>query len=103
MAAQPAYREREAAFLRDPVGVLGERAWSALGRIAETLELDYAGIDFTLDARGAVVVFESNATMAVRYPPEDPMWAYRRPAVDTVLDAVGKMLLRYSSIETLPP
>ena len=103
MAAQPAYREREAAFLRDPVGVLGERAWSALGRIAETLELDYAGIDFTLDARGAVVVFECNATMAVRYPPEDPMWAYRRPAVDTVLDAVGKMLLRYSSIETLPP
>jgi tetratricopeptide (TPR) repeat protein len=103
MAAQPVYREREAAFLRDPAGVLGERAWSALGRIAEKLELDYAGIDFTLDERGAVVVFESNATMAVRYPPEDPMWAYRRPAVDSVLDAVSKMLLRYSSIETLPP
>ena len=103
MAAHPAYREREAAFLRDPAGVLGERAWGALERVAQTLELDYGGIDFTLDERGAVVVFETNATMAVRYPPEDPMWAYRRPAVDAVLDAATKMLLRYSSIETLPP
>lgn len=103
MAAQPAYREREAAFLREPAAVLGEHAWAALGRIVQMLEMDYAGIDFTLDERGAVVVFESNATMAVRYPPEDPMWAYRRPAVDAVLDAVAQMLLRYSSIETLPP
>lgn len=103
MASEPAYRAREAAFLRDPAGVLGERAWGAVGRVAKALELDYAGIDFTLDERGAVVVFESNATMAVRYPPEDPMWAYRRPAVDAVLGAVAKMLLRYSSIETLPP
>jgi tetratricopeptide (TPR) repeat protein len=103
MAAQPAYRQREAAFLNDPATVLGGGAWGALAHIAERLELDYAGIDFTIDQRGAVVVFESNATMAVRYPPEHPMWAYRRPAVDAVLDAVGKMLLRYSSIETLPP
>ena len=103
MAAQPAYREREAAFLRDPAAVLGGRAWDALGRIAQTLRLDYAGIDFTLDQRGAVVVFESNATMAVRYPPEEPMWTYRRPAVDAVLDSFAKMLRRYSSIATLPP
>jgi D-alanine-D-alanine ligase-like ATP-grasp enzyme len=83
--------------------VLGERAWNALSRVIEREQLHYAGIDFTLDADGRVVVFETNATMAVRYPPDDPMWAYRRPAVDAVLDAMRAMLLRYSSIATLPP
>ncbi len=103
MAAQPEFREREAAFLRDPQAALGRRAWDALQRVVDRLGLDYAGIDFTLDAQGNVVVFETNATMAVRYPPDDPMWSYRRPAVDAVLDAMRAMLLRYSSIETLPP
>lgn len=103
MAAEPAYREREASFLADPERALGTRAWAALARIVRVLELEYAGIDFTLDERGRVVVFETNATMAIRYPPQDPMWEYRRPAVVTILDAVREMLLRYSSIETLPP
>jgi len=103
MAAQPAFREREAAFLRDPQAALGLRAWSALQRVIDRLALDYAGIDFTLDVDGKVVVFETNATMAVRHPPEDPMWTYRRPSVDAVLEAMRAMLLRYSSIETLPP
>ncbi|HUA09988.1 MAG TPA: hypothetical protein VMA98_12050 [Candidatus Acidoferrales bacterium] len=103
MAANPAYREREAAFLRDPKAALGDRAWSALQSVAARLELAYAGIDFALDARGDVVVFESNATMAVRYPPVDSIWDYRRAAVDAVLSAVREMLLRYSSIATSEP
>ncbi|HTV93018.1 MAG TPA: hypothetical protein VMG98_09900 [Verrucomicrobiae bacterium] len=103
MAAQPEFRARESALLNDPQGVLGRRAWKALQGVIARLELDYAGIDFTLDADGTVVVFETNATMAVRYPPDDPIWGYRRPAVDAVLDAMREMLVRYSSIETLPP
>jgi hypothetical protein len=31
------------------------------------------------------------------------MWDYRRPSVDAVLEAMRVMLVRYSSIETLPP
>jgi tetratricopeptide (TPR) repeat protein len=103
MAAQPAFREREAAFLGDPQAALGRRAWNALQNVTDRLALDYAGIDFTLDVDGNVVVFETNATMAVRYPPEELVWAYRRPAVDAVLEAMRAMLVRYSSIETLPP
>jgi len=98
MAAYPSYREREAQFLTDPRRALGERAWTALERVAQTLFLKYGGIDFAIDARGRVVVFETNATMAVRYPPQEPMWENRRPAVDAVLDAVREMLVRYSSI-----
>jgi len=96
MAADPSFREREARFLENPAEVLGARAWQALRRIADLTALEYAGIDFSLDGDGNVVLFECNATMAVRYPREEPLWAYRRPAVDAALDAVRAMLLRYS-------
>ncbi len=98
MATDAAYRDREAEFLTDAKRALGSRTWGALERVAQTLFLKYAGIDFTVDVHGRVVVFETNATMAVRYPPDEAMWAYRRPAVDAVLGAVRAMLLRYSSI-----
>ncbi len=98
MAADAVYRDREARFLAEPRRALGERAWAALERVAQTLFLKYAGIDFGIDAQGRIVVFETNATMAVRYPPEDPIWDYRRPAVAAVLGAVREMLSRYSSI-----
>ena len=98
MAEHAPYREREARFLDDPRTALGTSAWEALQRVAAATALDYAGIDFGLDDLGNVVVFETNATMAVRYPPDEPMWRYRRPAVDAILDAVTAMLRRYSSI-----
>jgi tetratricopeptide (TPR) repeat protein len=91
------YRERERQFLCDPRSAIGTRAWSALERIVEELGLHYAGVDFALDRQGGIVVFESNATMAVRYPPDDQVWSYRREAVDAVRSAIGSMLRRYSS------
>lgn len=98
MASRPAYRTLEERFLRDPRAALGEGTWAALERVAHEVGLHYAGIDFALDAEGRVVIFETNATMAVRYPQDEPMWTYRRYAVDAVLDAMREMLVRYSSI-----
>lgn len=66
MNARADLREREAAFLRDPVAVLGENAYDALLAIVAEIGLDYMGIDFALDRDGAVVLFEANATMAIR-------------------------------------
>lgn len=97
MAAAPEFREREQRFLSDPRAALGSRAWTALETIVRSVGLHYAGVDFTLDRNGDVVVFECNATMAVRHPPEDPLWDYRRPAVDAVMGAISTMLRRYSS------
>ena len=98
MASRPAYRALEERFLRDPRATLGEGTWATLERVAHEVGLHYAGIDFALDAEGRVVIFETNATMAVRYPQDEPMWTYRRYAVDAVLDAMREMLVRYSSI-----
>lgn len=64
----------------------------ALARIQATLGLDYAGIDFGLNAAGDLLLFEANATMVVNPPEPDERWAYRRPAVERIFDAVRKML-----------
>lgn len=92
MASHPAYRAEEGRFLDDMPGVLGGRAMAALRAIGATLGLDYAGIDFALTGDGSLLVFEANATMVVNPPEPDPIWDYRRPAVETVLAAARRML-----------
>jgi hypothetical protein len=90
--SEAAHRAEDARFLADPAAVLGARAMAALERVRELLALDYAGIDFSLDATGRVVVFEANATMIVLPPGPDPIWDYRRAPVARVIDAVHAMV-----------
>jgi hypothetical protein len=92
MAEEAANRAEDARFLRDMPGVLGPRAMQALSHIQATLGLDYAGIDFGLSASGDLLLFEANATMVVNPPEPDERWAYRRPAVERIFDAVRRML-----------
>jgi hypothetical protein len=92
MAASAAHRVEERRFLEDMPAVLGDRALEALRRVSQALGLDYAGIDFTLAADGRVLLFEANAAMVVNPPDPDPVWDYRRPAVDRVLDAARRMV-----------
>lgn len=93
MSERADHRAREARFLSDMQGTLGARATAALERVAETLALDYAGIDFSLDGEGRAVVFEANATMVVPVPDADARWEYRREPVATIRAAVRRMLL----------
>ena len=94
MADHPEHRAEDAAFLNDMPAALGTRAMKALNEICRTLELDYAGIDFSLSADGKIILFEANATMVVNPPEKDARWDYRRPAVQRVLDAIRRMLTR---------
>ena len=93
MRERPAHRDEEAAFLDDMPGVLGTAAVAALQRIADTLALDYGGIDFALGPHGDILLFEANATMTVAMPPSDPVWSYRRKATTEVLQATRSLLL----------
>lgn len=94
MADQPEHGAEDAAFLEDMPRVLGQKAIDALRAVGETLALDYAGIDFSLDAEGNVLLFEANATMVVHAPDPDARWDYRRPAIQRVLDAIRRMLIK---------
>lgn len=93
MADNAGHRAEEAKFLEDMPGVLGSRAMAALAEIQNVLGLDYAGIDFGLNAHGDVLLFEANATMTVLTPDRDRRWDYRRAAVQRIEDAVRNMLL----------
>ena len=92
------FREEERRFLEDMPAALGPRAMAALGQICATLGLDYAGIDFALAPDGAVMLFEANATMIVFSPDPDPIWDYRRAAIDAVTAAAADMVLRRAGL-----
>ncbi len=94
MAADPAFRAEEAAFLRDTAGVLGVSAMRALERIADAIGLDYGGMDFALAPDGSVLLFEANATMVLNPPGPEAIWDYRRPAIEVALDAARALLKR---------
>ena len=93
MQAGAARRAEEAAFLRDPKTAIGSRAMAALWEIAARLDLDYAGIDFSLLPDGRLLFFEANATMLI-HPEEDPLFAYKNAAVGTIVEAVEQMIVR---------
>lgn len=93
MGENIAHRAEEAKFLEDMPRVLGSRAMAALAEIQNMLGLDYAGIDFGLNAAGDVLLFEANSTMTVLPPHRDSRWDYRRAAVQAIEDAVRHMLI----------
>ena len=93
MTENAANRAEDERFLADMHGALGPAAIEALERIERTLGLDYAGIDFAVDAQGRVLLFEANATMVVAQPGADPRWDYRRPAVTAILNAFKDMVM----------
>ena len=99
MGTSAEHRVEEERFLNDMPSVLGEPAMRALSEIQKTLGLDYAGIDFGLNANGEVLLFETNATMIIVYPDAKEQWNYRREPIRKIFDAVTAMIQkRWSSI-----
>jgi glutathione synthase/RimK-type ligase-like ATP-grasp enzyme len=98
MADKPDHRLEEAKFLADMAAVLGDKAIRALEGIRDALGLDYAGIDFGVNADGDLLLFEANATMVIAVPDNDPRWAYRRTAITKILEAVVAMLRQKAAL-----
>jgi hypothetical protein len=88
------HRAEDAEFIENMTGVLGFRAMAALEQIQKTLGLDYGGIDFGLNDKRDVLLFEANATMTVIPPDADKRWDYRRRAVEQIYKAVWEMLMK---------
>jgi aromatic-L-amino-acid/L-tryptophan decarboxylase len=92
------HRAEEAKFLADMPGVLGANAMAALEQLSAAIGLDYGGIDFALNQRGEILLFEANATMVVEQPDGDPRWDYRRAAVERIHAAVRDLLLASAGV-----
>jgi tetratricopeptide (TPR) repeat protein len=88
--------EEERRFLADPASVLGERGMAAIRSIGKRLDLDYAGVDFSILPDGRVLVFEANATMLVHPEKESGPLAFKNPVVQRIFDAFEDLLARAS-------
>lgn len=94
MEAHPWKLAEETRFLEAPESVLGAAGMAALREIGRRLDLDYAGIDFSLAADGRILVFEANSTMLVHPEPESGPLAHKNPHVRRILDAFEALLQR---------
>jgi D-alanine-D-alanine ligase-like ATP-grasp enzyme len=86
-AGDAARMDEEMQFLKDPRAAIGARAMAAVEAIGRRLDLDYAGLDFTLDADGQVVVFEANATMLTHLEPADGLFAAKNRFIQPIIEA----------------
>ncbi len=94
MLAAPWKREEERCFLDRPTASLGARAMTALEAIGQRLDLDFAGIDYSLLPDGRVLVFEANATMLVHLRDEASEFPAKHRAVPKIFAAFEAMLNR---------
>jgi len=91
MTSHPWKLDEERRFLENPRAVLGERAMLALAAIGQRLDLDYAGIDYTVLDDGRVLVFEANATMLVHREATDGELAHKNVFVERIVEAFEQM------------
>ena len=78
MLGRAELREEERHLLERPLQALSSSVVETLRAVRKRIPLDYFGMDFGIDADGAVVLFEANATMDFISPIIDPEFAYGR-------------------------
>ena len=99
MRESATFRAQELAFLGTPASLVP--SWDrVMPQIAKAIELDYFGIDATVLPDGALFVFEADAAMLVH--DEDPrdVFAYKRPFVARIREALHRSIARRTQRET---
>jgi len=84
-------REEEEKFLRNPELVFNEMQMQTLRDVVAATQLDFSGIDCSLDSQGRVLVFETNATMLV-HDEKSEVYAHKNPYVERIKHAFNEML-----------
>jgi tetratricopeptide (TPR) repeat protein len=95
MSGDAPRQAEELRFLENPVDALGERAMVAITAIGERLDLDYAGVDFSIMPDGRVLVFEANATMLV-HPETEPEFLYKNIYFERISQAFQTLVDRHA-------
>jgi hypothetical protein len=92
-------REEERAFLKDPSRLLP--GWQQLmPQIARAIGLDYFGIDATVLPDGRLFVFEADAAMLVHDEDARDVFAYKRPYVARIREALHTAIASRTRRET---
>jgi glutathione synthase/RimK-type ligase-like ATP-grasp enzyme len=88
-------QNEERAFLENPGAVFSATHFAALRAIEQALDLDFFGIDCSLDRDGNVVVFEVNASMLIH--DDNAEFPYKTPHSQRIKDALGAALARVAA------
>ena len=83
-------REEEAAFLSRPASVFA--LWETFADVARAIGLDYVGVDCTLLADGSMLIFEADPAMLVHDEDPGSIFAYKRPAVAAIREALTTLI-----------
>lgn len=92
MAENQWMRDEEATFLEDFDAVFTPAQRNALQAIATALELDYFGIDCSIDAAGNLVVFEADPAIIVHLADPIDLYPYKHRAVPRIFAAVEALV-----------
>ena len=82
----------ERRFLEDPQAALGKTAYEAIAAAGRRLDLEFAGVDFSLTSDGRALLFEANATMLVHTERADGPLAHKNASTERILQAFWTML-----------
>jgi len=94
MESIPWKLEEEKEFLQHPESLLGPIGMQAIQAIGARMDLDYAGIDFSIMPDGRILVFEANPTMLVHPENISGPLVHKNVYVHRILDAFEDMLVR---------
>ncbi len=92
MEPHPWKKKEEEEFLQHPEIVLGIAGMQAIEAIGVKLDLDYAGIDFSIMPDGRILVFEANPTMLVHPEIVAGTLGHKNFHVQQIFDAFEGML-----------
>lgn len=90
-------REEEREFLSGFDRVFDDKQRAALAELARALDLEYFGVDCSIDRDGRVLVFEADPAMIVHAADDPALFGYKIPAAQRIFTAFERLLDRARS------
>ena len=94
MEESPWRLAEEKAYLENPEALVGSANMRAIRTIGERMDLDYAGLDFSILADGRILVFEANPTMLVHPEKQSGPLAHKNAYVERIFGDFEELLVR---------
>lgn len=92
MAETPWMRDEERQFLAGCDAFSSQPIVEAFRELARRLQLDYFGVDCTLDDRGNLLIFEADTAMIVHLLDPREVYPYKFDYVPRIFDAVERLV-----------
>ena len=84
----------ERRFLECPHDAIGAAGMAAIAALGARMNLDYAGVDFSVLRDGRILVFEANPVMFVHPVDAGGVLAFKSPHIARIFAAFEAMLSR---------